>query len=81
MRIAFSLAGVAQASEDLSRRARSKRLSADELRGGTFTISNPGRNGNLYGFAIINQPQMESCGWARSSNVPSFARFAVRMWW
>lgn len=54
----LSLAGVAQAIEDLSRRARSKRLSADELRGGTFTISNPGRNGNLYGFAIINQPQV-----------------------
>jgi 2-oxoglutarate dehydrogenase E2 component (dihydrolipoamide succinyltransferase) len=33
-------------------------LSADELQGGTFTISNPGRHGNLYGFAIINQPQV-----------------------
>jgi len=54
----LSLVGIAQAIEDLSSRARSKRLSADELRGGTFTISNPGRNGNLYGFAIINQPQV-----------------------
>ncbi|MFP8881181.1 MAG: dihydrolipoamide acetyltransferase family protein, partial [Myxococcota bacterium] len=54
----LSLSGLAQAIEDLSGRARSKRLSADELRGGTFTISNPGRNGNLYGFAIINQPQV-----------------------
>jgi 2-oxoglutarate dehydrogenase E2 component (dihydrolipoamide succinyltransferase) len=33
-------------------------LSADDLRGGTFTVSNPGRHGNLYGFAIINQPQV-----------------------
>jgi 2-oxoglutarate dehydrogenase E2 component (dihydrolipoamide succinyltransferase) len=54
----LSLAGLASAVEDLSNRARSKRLSADELKGGTFTISNPGRHGNLYGFAIINQPQV-----------------------
>lgn len=54
----LSLAGVAQAVEDLASRARTKKLSADELKGGTFTISNPGRNGNLYGFAIINQPQV-----------------------
>jgi 2-oxoglutarate dehydrogenase E2 component (dihydrolipoamide succinyltransferase) len=54
----LSLAGLAQAVEDLAHRARSKRLSADELKGGTFTLSNPGRNGNLYGFAIINQPQV-----------------------
>ena len=33
-------------------------MSPDELRGGTITISNPGRMGNLYGFAIINQPQV-----------------------
>ena len=49
---------VAAAIEDLSTRARTKKLSADDLRGGTFTISNPGRKGNLYGFAIINQPQV-----------------------
>ena len=54
----LSLAGVAQGIDDLSSRARSKRLSADELKGGTFTVSNPGRRGNLYGFAIINQPQV-----------------------
>jgi 2-oxoglutarate dehydrogenase E2 component (dihydrolipoamide succinyltransferase) len=54
----LSLAGLAQAVEDLAHRARNKRLSADELQGGTFTVSNPGRNGNLYGFAIINQPQV-----------------------
>jgi len=54
----LSLAGIATSIEDLSSRARSKKLKADELRGGTFTISNPGRRGNLYGFAIINQPQV-----------------------
>jgi 2-oxoglutarate dehydrogenase E2 component (dihydrolipoamide succinyltransferase) len=54
----LSLAGLAAAIEDLSERARTKRLSPDELRGGTFTVSNPGRHGNLHGFAIINQPQV-----------------------
>ena len=54
----LSLAGLAGAIEDLSARARNKKLSPDDLRGGTFTVSNPGRHGNLYGFAIINQPQV-----------------------
>ncbi len=54
----LSLSGLAMAIDDLSTRARNKRLSADDLRGGTFTLSNPGRQGNLYGFAIINQPQV-----------------------
>ena len=54
----LSLAGIAMGIEDLSGRARSRQLSPDELRGGTFTVSNPGRRGNLYGFAIINQPQV-----------------------
>lgn len=54
----LSLAGLAVAIEDLARRARDRELSADDLQGGTFTISNPGRQGNLYGFAVINQPQV-----------------------
>lgn len=54
----LSLAGLAAEIEDLVNRARNRQLGADDLRGGTFTISNPGRQGNLYGFAIINQPQV-----------------------
>ncbi len=54
----LSLAGLSAGIEDLSNRARSKKLTADQLKGGTFTVSNPGRTGNLYGFAIINQPQV-----------------------
>jgi 2-oxoglutarate dehydrogenase E2 component (dihydrolipoamide succinyltransferase) len=54
----LSLSGIAAAIDDLSTRARTKKLSPDDLRGGTITISNPGRMGNLYGFAIINQPQV-----------------------
>ncbi len=54
----LSLVGLAEAIEELARKARDRELSADDLHGGTFTVSNPGRQGNLYGFAVINQPQV-----------------------
>ncbi len=54
----LSLAGTAMAIHELATKARDRKLTADDLRGGTFTVSNPGRKGNLYGFAIINQPQV-----------------------
>jgi len=54
----LSLAGLAAEIDDVATRARNKKLTADDLQGGSFTVSNPGRKGNLYGFAIINQPQV-----------------------
>ena len=54
----LSLAGTAMAIDELASKARNRKLTADDLKGGTFTVSNPGRKGNLYGFAIINQPQV-----------------------
>ena len=54
----LSLVGIAEAVNDLATRAREKTITADELSGGTFTVTNPGREGNLYGFAVINQPQV-----------------------
>jgi 2-oxoglutarate dehydrogenase E2 component (dihydrolipoamide succinyltransferase) len=54
----LSPVGLALAIDEISSRARARSLGPDDLRGGTFTISNPGRTGNLYGFAIINQPQV-----------------------
>ncbi len=54
----LSLVGLTQAIEDLSWRARERKITADELSGGSFTVTNPGREGNLYGFAVINQPQV-----------------------
>ncbi len=54
----LSLVGIARAIEDLARRARERKLSADDLQGGTFTLTNPGREGNLFGLAVINQPQV-----------------------
>jgi 2-oxoglutarate dehydrogenase E2 component (dihydrolipoamide succinyltransferase) len=50
--------GLAARIADLAERARSRRLSPDETRGGTFTITNPGRYGALLATPIINQPQV-----------------------
>jgi 2-oxoglutarate dehydrogenase E2 component (dihydrolipoamide succinyltransferase) len=57
-----NLAGLARAVNDLSNRARLKKLAPDEVQSGTFTITNPGIFGNLYGFPIINQPQVGILG-------------------
>src|SRR5581483_8715014 len=49
---------IAEEISDLAARARSKRLSPDEIVGGTFTITNPGPFGTLLTLPIINQPQV-----------------------
>lgn len=54
----LSLSGLALAANDLADRARTKKLSPDEVTGGTFTITNPGVFGGLFGTPIINQPQV-----------------------
>ena len=53
-----SVLGLSRALEDLAARARTGKVTADELSGGSFTVSNPGLKGNLFGAAIINQPQV-----------------------
>ena len=50
--------GLAAKVKDLAARARDNRLEPDEVRGGTFTITNPGRYGALLATPIINQPQV-----------------------
>ncbi len=50
--------GLAARIKDLAERARSKQLKPDEVQGGTFTITNPGRYGALLATPIINQPQV-----------------------
>jgi 2-oxoglutarate dehydrogenase E2 component (dihydrolipoamide succinyltransferase) len=50
--------GLATRIKDLAERARSKRLTPDEVSGGTFTITNPGAFGALLATPIINQPQV-----------------------
>jgi len=58
----LNLVGLAKGANDLADRARAKKLSPDELKGGTFTITNPGVFGSLFGTPIINQPQVAILG-------------------
>ncbi len=53
-----TLAQLAVSANDLADRARTKKLNPAEVQGGTFTITNPGVFGGLYGTPIINQPQV-----------------------
>jgi len=57
-----NLLGLTRAINDLASRARTKKLSPDEVQGGTFTITNPGIFGALYGLPLINQPQVAILG-------------------
>ena len=54
----LSVSGLARAIGELADKARNKKITIDDLSGGTFTVTNPGRKGNLFGAAIINQPQV-----------------------
>src|SRR5882672_12613327 len=58
----LSLSGIAKTVTDLAERARSKKLTPDDVQGGTFTITNPGIFGSLFGTPIINQPQVGILG-------------------
>ena len=53
---------LARSGNDLALRARIKKLLPIDVQGGTFTVTNPGIFGNLYGFPIINQPQVAILG-------------------
>ena len=57
-----NLLGLSRAIADLAARARSKKLNPEEVQGGTFTITNPGIFGALYGLPVINQPQVAILG-------------------
>ncbi len=57
-----SILGLARASQDLAERARTKRLKPEEIQGGTFTVTNPGGFGSLFGTPIIPQPQVAILG-------------------
>ncbi len=54
----LNLGGLARSLNDLADRARAKQLKPDEIGGGTFTITNPGVFGDVFGLPIINQPQV-----------------------
>jgi 2-oxoglutarate dehydrogenase E2 component (dihydrolipoamide succinyltransferase) len=54
----LNLVGLAHAVNDLSARARANKLTPDDVAGGTYTLSNVGTFGNVFGTPIINQPQV-----------------------
>lgn len=54
----LSVSGLAKSINDLAVRAKSRKLTADLLQGGTYTLSNPGPYGTMFTAPIINQPQV-----------------------
>jgi 2-oxoglutarate dehydrogenase E2 component (dihydrolipoamide succinyltransferase) len=58
----LNLLGLSRAIADVADRARAKKLTPDEVHGGTFTITNPGNFGAQFGLPIINQPQVAILG-------------------
>jgi 2-oxoglutarate dehydrogenase E2 component (dihydrolipoamide succinyltransferase) len=54
----LSVEGLAGRIRDIARRARARQLTPDEVRGGTFTITNPGQYGSIMATPIINLPQV-----------------------
>jgi pyruvate dehydrogenase E2 component (dihydrolipoyllysine-residue acetyltransferase) len=58
----LSFVGLQRAISDMAERARSKKLRPDEVQGGTFTITNPGVFGPLFGTPVIMQPQVAILG-------------------
>jgi 2-oxoisovalerate dehydrogenase E2 component (dihydrolipoyl transacylase) len=53
----LSLLAMARMVNDLANRARSKKLHPEDVKGGTFTLTNHGTSGSLFAFPVINQPQ------------------------
>lgn len=58
----LSLLAIARAVNDLATRSRARKLQPDEVRGGTFTLTNHGIGGSLFAMPIINQPQCAILG-------------------
>jgi 2-oxoglutarate dehydrogenase E2 component (dihydrolipoamide succinyltransferase) len=54
----LNMLGLAKKVNDLANRARSNKLTPDDITGGTYTITNVGTFGNVMGTPIINQPQV-----------------------
>jgi 2-oxoglutarate dehydrogenase E2 component (dihydrolipoamide succinyltransferase) len=57
-----NLLGLSRGISDLAERARARQLKPEEVHDGTFTITNPGQFGGLFGLPIINQPQVAILG-------------------
>lgn len=68
---------LARASHDLAERARNKKLKPDEVMGGTFTITNYGSNGSLFGTPIILLPQIAILGMGTITKKPVVTNDAI----
>lgn len=69
--------GLQRGVTDLAERARSKKLAPDEIQDGTFTITNYGIYGGLYGLPVINQPQVAILGVGGIHKTPVVAHDAI----
>ena len=58
----MNLSGISRSINDLAQRARTKKLSPDEITGGTISMTNMGAWGSLFGTPVINQPQTAIIG-------------------
>jgi len=54
----LGIRGIVRAIDDVAKRAKAGKITIDDLSGATFSVSNPGLKGNLFGGAIINQPNV-----------------------
>jgi 2-oxoglutarate dehydrogenase E2 component (dihydrolipoamide succinyltransferase) len=66
----LSFLGMQRAITDLADRARTKKLKPEEVQGGTFTITNPGSYGQMFGLPIIMQPQVAIMGIGSIKKMP-----------
>lgn len=67
----LNLVGMAKAVNDLARRARTNELKPDEIQDGTYTVTNVGTFGSVFGTPIINQPQVGILALGAIRKVPS----------
>jgi 2-oxoglutarate dehydrogenase E2 component (dihydrolipoamide succinyltransferase) len=65
-----NIVGLQRAITDLGDRARTKKLKPDDVAGGTFTITNPGQFGQMFGLPIISQPQVAIMGIGSIKKMP-----------
>ena len=76
-----SVMDLAQELEQLAQKARDRKVSADELKGGTFTISNQGAIGGAHFTPIVNKPEVAILGLGRGAMKPIVreAKFEARL--
>jgi 2-oxoglutarate dehydrogenase E2 component (dihydrolipoamide succinyltransferase) len=67
----LNLVGMTKAVNDLASRARGGKLSPDDIQGGTYTVTNVGSFGSVFGTPIINQPQVAILALGAVRKVPA----------